>query len=77
MNKYSLIQSEQLSGADSHLGVFRRISPIPKGKYFVAWHTPGKIEVEESEIDIISPDFSDRGTAAIFELGFKSGWERA
>lgn len=76
MNKYSLIQSEQLPDAVSSLGVFRQIAPI-QGKYVVAWHIPGKIEVEESEIGIISPVFSDRGTAAIFELGFKSGWERA
>lgn len=76
MNKYYLIQSEQLSGAVSYLGVFRQTSPI-QGKYVIAWHTPGVIEVEESEIVIVSPVFSDRGTAAIFELGFKSGWERA
>jgi len=77
MNKnYCLHTSEKLSGATSWIGTFR---DLRTKEWVVAWFNPndGKIEFESDKIDIISPPFSNRGIAAVFEMGFKTGWERA
>ncbi len=76
MNKFRLISQSKAHNHVRLLGIFRQEQPI-QGKYLVGLFSDNKVEFEESEIKALSPLFSSRGEAAIFELGYLTACDRA